>query len=89
MDFELPEVALGNDTTVCPGETLNYSAPAGYPVYNWSNSATGNSTSVLVTDGYSSTLSIEVTDDFGCKNSDAVVINAYAVPTLELNSPVV
>lgn len=39
-----PIVFLGNDTILCPGQSLNLSAPNGYDVYLWS---TGQTTSTI------------------------------------------
>ncbi|WP_066629440.1 T9SS type B sorting domain-containing protein [Labilibacter marinus] len=83
--FNLPEVNLGNDTTVCPGETLVFDLPTGYPSYNWSNSDNDNSTSISVGSGFSQELSVSVTDDFGCVGDDTIQINAYSVPSITLN----
>ena len=32
-------IALGPDTTICQGQTVQLSGPAGFPTYNWSNGA--------------------------------------------------
>ena len=32
-------IALGPDTTICQGQTVQLNGPAGFPTYNWSNGA--------------------------------------------------
>jgi gliding motility-associated-like protein len=34
-----PVLFLGNDTTLCPGNTVTLTAPTGYDYYNWSDSS--------------------------------------------------
>ncbi len=41
-----PVVFLGNDTTLCPGQSLTLHAPNGYDNYLWSNSSTQQSITV-------------------------------------------
>lgn len=75
----LPFVSLGNDKTVCYGDTafLQTNAPTAVS-YQWSPSAglSGND----IPDPYatilqSQTYTVQVTDAFGCKQSDNIFIN--------------
>ncbi|WP_282038686.1 T9SS type B sorting domain-containing protein [Saccharicrinis aurantiacus] len=85
VDFMLPEVDLGDDVEVCPGETVTLTTQAGYQNYNWSNNATGNSTTVTTSVGSSETISVEVTDELGCMNSDDVLVEALPLPLITLD----
>ncbi len=85
VNFVLPDISLGNDTIVCPGEVVTYDLPPGYPSYQWSNSDNDNSTSVNVGAGFSETISVKVTDEFGCEADDEVVVKAFEVPVIQLN----
>ncbi|SMO51786.1 gliding motility-associated C-terminal domain-containing protein [Saccharicrinis carchari] len=89
VTFVMPDISLGNDTVVCPGEVVNYDLPAGYPSYVWSNAATGNSTSVTAGSGFSENLSVVVTDGYGCEAEDTVRVEAFATPVIRINKTVV
>lgn len=39
-------IDLGNDTTICAGETVTLTAPTGFPMYNWSTGASSQSITV-------------------------------------------
>ena len=39
-------IQLGNDTTICEGESVTLQGPAGFPSYSWSNGAGTQSTTV-------------------------------------------
>lgn len=62
-------VSLGNDTTVCIGQSLVLN-PGLFNSYLWSNSATTSSISVSNSGAYS----ITVTDPNGCKAQDSILI---------------
>lgn len=66
----LPVVNLGNDTTICSGATLNKSLPNTFANYNWSNGSTTNAGSISAV----GSLSVTVTDNFGCINSDTIQV---------------
>ncbi len=70
-----PTVALGNDTTLCPGATLvlNASVPGG--TYLWQNGTTASSFVVSAAGNYS----VTVTDANTCAASDAISVS-YAAP---------
>jgi gliding motility-associated-like protein len=70
-----PSVALGNDTTLCPGASLNLNASMPGVSYLWQNGS--NSSSFLVTTA--GNYSVTVTDGNGCTGSDAVIVT-YANP---------
>ncbi len=85
VDFLFPDVDLGNDTSVCLGEELNFSLPSGYPTYNWSNGDNDNETLLLADNVGQIDLNVEVTDDFGCTNSDTVIVDVLDVPVINLD----
>lgn len=66
----LPEVTLGNDTTVCIGCTVTLSAINGFTAYNWS---TGETTPGITVDS-AGTYFVQVTDSNGCSVSDTVIV---------------
>lgn len=48
-----PVVFLGNDTTICQGESITLTAPSGYGYYIWSDNSTNQTLSVSSTGNYS------------------------------------
>jgi type IX secretion system substrate protein/PKD domain-containing protein len=71
----LPDVNLGEDQTICEGETITLSAGI-YSSYLWNNGSTTQDIEVN-TEG---TYSLTVTDINGCKNSDDIYISILPLP---------
>ncbi|MBR8534195.1 T9SS type B sorting domain-containing protein [Carboxylicivirga sediminis] len=88
VNFLFPEVDLGNDTTVCQGEVLDYEVEDAYSAYLWSNGDTNHQTQI-VADGSTSELNVIVTDAMGCTNSDTVQIDISPVPDIVLDATTV
>ncbi len=68
----LPLITLGNDTTVCAGESLTLNAGEGGATYQWSP-VTQNLAVIQV--DTSSTYAVTVTDAFGCNNTDSIAVH--------------
>mgnify|MGYP005850605213 CR=1 FL=1 len=66
---ELPEIDLGNDTTLCVGTDFEIESTT-FNNYEWSTGETTASITVTTTDTYTLT----VTDNNNCKNNDAITI---------------
>lgn len=66
----LPVVALGNDTTLCPGQLLTLNAQNAGANYNWNTGA--NSQSILVSDA--GTYAVTVTSQ-NCVSADTINVN--------------
>ncbi|MFO7722596.1 MAG: T9SS type A sorting domain-containing protein [Bacteroidales bacterium] len=73
----IPDVNLGNDTVLLPGQTVLLDAGAGYSSYLWSTGATSQTiqadstgTGVGV-----KTVWVQVTDNNGCQGGDTILIN--------------
>ena len=66
-----PLFSLGPDTTLCPGEPYQLTAPAGFVSYFWSDSSTAN-TLVVTAPG---TYWVEVFDANGCYHRDSIVVD--------------
>ncbi len=85
VDFSMPVVELGNDTSVCQGEELFYSIDNSYALYEWSNGDSDSQTSVLANSPGIIDLKVEVTDDIGCTTKDSVEITVNVVPEIVLD----
>jgi len=82
----LPEVNLGNDTMLCNANQLILDAGV-HNTYFWSDSSA--SQTVTLNDGEQPlmedvTMWVEVSDTFGCVNSDTIHINVEDQPTFYL-----
>ena len=67
---EKPTVSLPNDTLVCPRVQLTIDAGSGYNSYKWKD---GSSKQTFSTDK-ADTLWVEVSNQFGCKARDTMVV---------------
>lgn len=77
-----PQVDLGNDTIVCPGDTVTLDAGSGFLNVLWSN---GLQTQAITATA-AGTYSAFVTGTNNCTNSDTVVVNHFPTPTLSLSN---
>ena len=66
---------LGDDASLCEGETLTLSAP-GFDSYAWQDGSTEETFEA----DESGTYSVEVTDGNGCTYSDAITITVFEAP---------
>jgi hypothetical protein len=65
-----PTVTLGNDITVCEGDSVSLDAGAGNTTYNWS---TGSTTQIEVVTT-SGTYTVTVTNANGCEGTDDIMV---------------
>jgi gliding motility-associated-like protein len=70
-----PSIDLGQDASICPGDTLELDAFVPNGTYNWSTGAT----SPTLTVNSAGTYFVEV-DSAGCTASDTIVISALPLP---------
>ena len=80
--FSFPEVNLGNDTILCPGQSLILDATIPGASYNWQN----DSTDAVYTVSASGLYWVEVISAEGCTQSDSIVISYSALPDAELGN---
>jgi gliding motility-associated-like protein len=73
-----PQVDLGSDTAICQGQTVTFDVTQPFTTYEWSDSSI-NST---FTTGQQGEVWVEITDTFGCVNSDTVQV-IYPVADLK------
>ncbi|MCC6412136.1 MAG: gliding motility-associated C-terminal domain-containing protein [Saprospiraceae bacterium] len=71
-----PNVTISGDAVICQGETANLSATPGFSSYLWSNGQVGPDISVST----SNTYDVTVTDNQGCTDAAAFVVDVSAAP---------
>lgn len=78
----LPIVNLGNDTTICAGNSLMLNAQNAGSTYLWSNTATSQTINVNTTDTYN----VTVTNANNCKGSDTMHLTISSLPVVNLGN---
>ncbi len=84
---DLPTAQAGNDTTICFGTSTPLSATGGVS-YAWTPSATLDNPAVSNPTASPSTSTkylVEVTDANGCKDTDSMMVNIQALPSITTN----
>ena len=76
----IPDIQLGNDTTLCEGETITLDAGLGYSSYLWSDS-TINQTMNVTTSG---TYNVVVGNAANCENQDYINILFNPLPWVNI-----
>jgi gliding motility-associated-like protein len=75
----VPSVSLGNDTSICNGQTVQLTATSSVSNFLWSDGSSANSLNVSTVGTYW----VEV-DLAGCKARDSVIISTGLVPVFNL-----
>jgi gliding motility-associated-like protein len=75
-------VSLGNDASLCTGDSLVLQAGTGYRQYSWSNGAATETVIVKQSGSYS----LIATDVNGCKAKDTLQVQLYVLPTPSLGN---
>ncbi len=78
----LPSVALGNDTTLCAGQTVLLNATLAGATYNWQNASVNSTFNVLNAGNYA----VTVTDGNGCSNTDNINVTYNNPPIVSLGN---
>lgn len=79
--FPKTNVYAGNDTTVCPGEYVLFTATSNFTSYKWTNGETSAVIDVRSTGKYI----VQVTDDNGCYSSDTVQLSNYQKKEVDIS----
>ena len=79
---ELPNLSLGNDTSICEGQSINLTGGNIELNHLWNTSQTINSIDVFSTGTYS----VFVTDSIGCSNSDSIKILVNELPIVNIGN---
>ncbi|MCD4771991.1 MAG: glycoside hydrolase, partial [Bacteroidales bacterium] len=78
----LPEIDLGNDQSICQGEEVTFDAGAGDVEYLWQD----GSSEQTFTANQTGTYWVQLTNEFGCLNSDTVDLFVNSLPLVELGN---
>ncbi len=81
---QLPEIELGQDTSLCGNESLVLDAGGDGVSYSWSSGET--SREITLFEGFKE-LTVTVTDEFGCVSGDSIVINSCSTTDYFRNMP--
>ena len=79
-------VNLGNDTSLCSGDSKLLNAGTGYTSYSWTGAKTGNSSTMLA--DIAGTYIVNVSAAGGCNDADTFVISINAKPTVNLGNDI-
>ncbi len=79
---KLPIINLGNDSTICMGDSVVLNAQNNGLNYLWNTGATTQKITVNQTGNYS----VKVTDDIGCSDSSKIKIQVNDLPTINLGN---
>jgi predicted transcriptional regulator len=73
-----PTANAGSDETICDGESVTLTATGG-TTYEWSTGAT--TASIIVSPSVTTAYTVTVTGQFGCSDTDDVLVNVNSSPT--------
>ena len=74
---QLPKANLGNDTTICQGETLTLDVSAKDATYLWQDNSTNSSFIVKQPGLYWVKVTIN-----NCSNTDSIIVGYYSLPII-------
>jgi ligand-binding sensor domain-containing protein len=81
--YSLHVVDLGNDTSICQGESVVLDAGAGYSEYLWSDGWTGQSQAISSSD----TISVTVKNANGCWSiPDTIIVTVNSLPVFSMGN---
>lgn len=79
--FQLPQVNLGNDTSICAGQSTQVDAGQ-FTGFSWSNGSNAQILTLSETGFYA----VTVTDNHGCQASDEVHLQVNPLPVVQLGA---
>ena len=82
----LPNVTLGNDTSLCANQSITLDAGGGFVSYLWQDNTTSQTNSASYLNEDSLLLSVTVTDMNFCLNSDSVMVFFNSLPVVTLGN---
>lgn len=80
--FPVPQVNLGNDTTICSGKTLLLKAGNAGSTFKWNDGSVKSTLLVTKPGNYK----VTVTNTFGCTASDSIQVHYLTPPAINLGN---
>ncbi len=80
----LPQADAGSNTTICEGSSAQLNASGG-ETYIWNNGSTLSDSTIynpVASPDSKTTYTVTVTDEYGCQNTDSVVVEVAAPPEI-------
>jgi len=71
--LDVPELSVGNDTTICKGNEVELIAGNGFVSYLWNNDSNDESITVIMPGTYS----VSVTNEHSCTAESSVIVENY------------
>ena len=81
-----PTPIITGPATFCSNEPAEFEASSGFSLYQWSNGSNANPT---LYQGFTTEISVLVTDANGCVGGDTIPVNVIDVPLLDLGDDIV
>lgn len=75
------QVDMGADTSLCSGDIVKLNG-GNFDHYQWSNGLSSSSINVSA----SGTYNVTVSDDFGCRGTDNIIVNVDPIPQVQLGN---
>ncbi|MFW5754866.1 MAG: IgGFc-binding protein, partial [Marinilabiliaceae bacterium] len=88
VEFSMPEFSLGNDTAVCPGETVTWEIEANNEddEFLWQpGDITSNRYEVTPDPDEEVEVTLTMTDPLGCSRTESVTVTGYSPPEIDWN----
>lgn len=82
--YPVPDVELGDEVTICQGNTYTFDAGPDFESYLWSNGSTEQSITVDTEGEYW----VEVSNKHGCVNSDTIYLLVSPLPVVSLGNDI-
>jgi gliding motility-associated-like protein len=76
----LPDPSLGADVSLCTGQTHLFEPDGDFIAYEWQDQSIGTSFTASATD----TVTVHVTDEYGCEGYDTVIVTMHENPVVNL-----
>ncbi|HVU58129.1 MAG TPA: gliding motility-associated C-terminal domain-containing protein [Puia sp.] len=79
--YPQPDLHIGNDTTICPGDSIHLDAGSGFDKIQWST----GSRDQTIWAGRQATYWVQTTAANGCITRDSITLTTYPAPVVDLD----